>query len=202
MGTPAGYLSIELFSFFLPAILISYAVGRGAASVADEEEAHTLDLLLAQPVGRASVYAQKALAMVVGVTVLSVASWATIWALRAPSDMADLDLVGLTAVIVNQGLLAVTFGLVALAVAVLTGSRSIGMAIAGGYAFLGYLVEGLGKSVDWLGNLRPISPWNWFGADDPLLTGFTAGALVVFAAVCLAVAALGLVAFQRRDLHA
>jgi ABC-2 type transport system permease protein len=202
MGTPQGYLSIELYSFFLPAILIAYAVGRGAASVAGEEEAHTLDLLLAQPVSRLSVYAQKALAMVVGVTVLSVVSWGTTWALKGVSDMPNLDMAALASVTLNQGLLAITFGVVALAVAVTFGSRTAGMAVAGGYAFLGYLIEGLGKSVEWLGNLRPLSPWNWYGSEDPLLTGFTPGFVAVFLAVSLAVAALGLLAFERRDLHA
>lgn len=201
-GTPEGYLSIELYSIFLPAIFIAYAVGRGASCIAGEEEAHTFDLLLAQPVSRLSVYAQKALALVVGVTVMSLASWLTTWALLAPAEMTGLDLAALAAVTLNQGLLAVTFGLVALAVAVVSGSRAVGMAVAGGYAFLGYLIEGLGASVEWLGNLRPLSPWNWYGSDEPLLTGFTAVDVGVFVAVCAVVAVLGLVAFQRRDLHA
>lgn len=202
MGTPAGYLSVELYSVFLPAILIAYAVARGAGCVAGEEEGHTLDLLLAQPVSRMSVYAQKALAMLLGVVVLSLASWGTTALLRGPSDMADLSLSGLAAVTVQQALLAVTFGVVALAVAVATGSRSLGVAVAGAYAFLGYLVEGLGKSVDWLGQLRPLSPWHWYSASDPLQSGLAAGDVGVALVAAVAVAALGALLFQRRDLHA
>jgi ABC-2 type transport system permease protein len=202
MGTPEGFLSIELYSVFLPAILIAYAIGRGASSVAGEEEAHTLDLLLSQPVSRASVYLQKALAMVLGVTVLSFASWATTAALAGPSQLAGLDLAHLAAVTVNQGLLAVVTGLLALAVAVAAGSRTLGIALAGGYAFLAYLVEGLGSSVDWLDRLRPLSAWNWYGVDDPLINGFTATYPIVFVVVGALAAAAGLLAFQRRDLRA
>lgn len=202
MGTPMGYLSVELYSFFLPAILIAYAVGRGAACVAGEEEGHTLDLLLAQPVSRASAYGQKAVAVVLGVVLLSAASWLTTAALRGPSDMADLSLAGVAAVTVQQGLLALTFGAVALAVAVAAGSRSLGLAVAGAYAFLGYLVEGLGKSVDWLGQLRPLSPWHWYSASEPLQTGLSGLDVGVALGLTLVVAAVGMVLFQRRDLRA
>jgi ABC-2 type transport system permease protein len=202
MSTPSGYLSVELFSFFLPAILIAYAVGRGAATVAGEEEGHTLDLLLAQPVARISVYLQKALAMAIGVAVLTAASWLSLVLLRGPADMAELELGPLTAVCLQMGLLALTFGVVALAVAVATGSRAVGMAVSGGYAFLSFLLEGLGPSVSWLDPWRPLSPWNWFGADKPLLNGFDVSGIAVSVGVAAAVAVLGLWAFERRDLHA
>ncbi|MEZ5115118.1 MAG: ABC transporter permease subunit [Candidatus Nanopelagicales bacterium] len=202
MSTPMGYLSIELYSFFLPAILIAYAVGRGAACVAGEEEGHTLDLLLAQPVSRTSVYLQKALAMVVGVVILSAASMLTTVVLAGPSDMTSIPLDQLFAVTLHQALLALTFGVIALAVAVATGRRGPGIAVAAGYAFLSYLVEGLGKTIDWLGNLRPLSPWNWYSSEEPLLQGISPVDVGVFAAVVLVVAAVGLVVFDRRDLHA
>ena len=202
MSTPSGYLSIELFSFFLPAILIAFAVGRGAATVAGEEEGHTLDLLLAQPVARASVYLQKATAMAVGVAVLTFASWASLVLLRGPAEMSELSVTYLSAACLSMGLLALAFGVLALAVAVVTGSRSVGMGVAGGFAFLSFLIEGLGPSVAWLDRWRPLSPWNWFGADKPLLNGYDVSGMTVSFTVALAVVLLGMWAFQRRDLHA
>ena len=53
MSTPVGYIQIELMSFMGPLLVILYAVLAGSAAVAGEEDRHTLDLLLANPVSRA-----------------------------------------------------------------------------------------------------------------------------------------------------
>jgi len=55
MSTPVGYVQIELLSFMGPILVIMYAVGQGSGAVAGEEERHTLDLLLANPVGRGRI---------------------------------------------------------------------------------------------------------------------------------------------------
>jgi ABC-2 type transport system permease protein len=51
-GTPAGYVRTELFSLLGPIPLLVYAIDAGARSIAGEEEARTLDLLLSTPVSR------------------------------------------------------------------------------------------------------------------------------------------------------
>lgn len=201
LGSATGYLSTELYGFFLPAILIAYAIGRGAACVAGEEEGHTLDLLLAQPVSRVSAYLQKAAAMVIGVVILSIVSLVPILLLREPADI-DIPVGNLVAITVQQGLLAITFGTIALLVSVVVGRRAPGMAVAGGLAFLTYLIEGLGRSIDWLGDWRWLSPWNWYSAEQPIANGLAATYALVFVLVGLVVAAAGLVVFQRRNLHA
>ena len=52
LGSGAGFLHMELYSFVLPLLLIIFAVGFGARAVAGEEEEGTLDLLLSGPVSR------------------------------------------------------------------------------------------------------------------------------------------------------
>ena len=70
MSTPVGYIQVELMSFLGPLIVILYAVVAGSAAVAGEEDRHTLDLLLANPVSRARIVLEKAAAMVAGTFVL------------------------------------------------------------------------------------------------------------------------------------
>src|SRR3989304_5752380 len=64
--SPAGYLNSQLFGAIVPLLFIFYGVGAGAGAIAGEEENRTLDLLLANPVGRTRVVVEKALAMVIG----------------------------------------------------------------------------------------------------------------------------------------
>ena len=37
MSTPVGYVKIELLSFMVPLLLLTYAIGAGAAAIAGEE---------------------------------------------------------------------------------------------------------------------------------------------------------------------
>ncbi len=66
MSTPIGYVKIEMLSLMAPLLVLLYAVTTGAAAVAGEEDRHTLDMLLANPVGRGRVLLEKLAAMTAG----------------------------------------------------------------------------------------------------------------------------------------
>lgn len=200
-GTATGYLSNELFGFFLPAIVIAYAIGRGAGAIAGEEEGHTLDLLMAQPVSRGTAYTQKAIAVVIGVLLLSMAALVPLLLLRGPADL-DIEVSRLAAVTAQEGLLALVFGAIALSVSVAIGRKGPGIAVAGGLAFLTYLLEGLGRTIDWLDPWRVISPWHWYSADEPLSNGMSWTGAGVLVGMVLVIGAAGLIVFERRNLHA
>ena len=53
------YLNGELFSFMTPLFVMIFAIGLAAAQIAGEEENGTLSLLLAYPVSRDRLLAQK-----------------------------------------------------------------------------------------------------------------------------------------------
>ncbi len=201
LTSATGYLSTQLFGFFLPALLLVFAVGRGAGAVAGEEEQHTLDLLLAQPVPRRSVYLQKAAEVVTGVTLLTVAIWVPVAALDSAVRF-NLPVAYLTAVCVQMGLFCAALGLAAQAVAAAVGHRAAGIALAVGYAVLSYVVYGVSASVHWLIYLRPLTLWRWYLSNDPLASGFGAAETGVLAGVCAVALAAGVAGFERRDLHA
>ena len=90
LTSPVGYLNTQMFAFFLPAVLIVFGVLRGTAALAGEEQDRTLDLLLAQPVHRGSAYVQKAIAVLLGLALLSLATFVPLVVLNGP---VGLDLV-------------------------------------------------------------------------------------------------------------
>ena len=201
LTSPTGYLSTQLFAFFLPAVLLVFAVGRGAGAVAGEEEGHTLDLLLAQPVTRRSLYCQKAAAVTAGIVLLAAASWLPLAALDSATRL-DVPFDRLAAVCLQMGLFCVALALAALAVSATVGRRGVGIAASVGYAVVSYIVYGLSASVRWLTYLRPLTLWRWYLANDPLTTGVGGKEIGVLLAVCVAAAAAGAAGFARRDLRA
>ena len=60
MSTPIGYVKIELLSFMVPLLLLTYAIGAGATAIAGEEDRRTLDLLLSAPISRRRIVLEKA----------------------------------------------------------------------------------------------------------------------------------------------
>jgi ABC-2 type transport system permease protein len=201
LTSATGYLSTQLFAFFLPAVLLVFAIGRGAGALAGEEEHHTLDLILAQPMRRRSLYLQKAASVVIGVGLLTVATWAPLVALDGAVGF-NLPLMHLTATCLQMGLFCAALALCAQAVAATAGRRTIGVAIAVAYAAASYVIYGVSASVHWLVKVRPLTLWRWYLSNDPLSTGAGVAEIAVLGGVCIVAVALGVRGFERRDLRA
>jgi ABC-2 type transport system permease protein len=201
LSSPSGYLSTQLFAFFLPAVLLVFAVGRGASAIAGEEEDHTLDLLLAQPISRASAYLQKSAVVVLSTGTLTVASWVPLVALDSAVRF-KLPVAHLSAACAQMGLFCCALACIAQAVATALGRRAPGIAVAAGYAVVSYVLYGLSTTVHALGLLRPLLLWRWYLANDSLTTGLGASEVVVLLAASALSIAVGAFAFTRRDLRA
>lgn len=200
LTSPTGYLNTQVFAFFLPAVLLVFAVSRGTAALAGEEQERTLDLLLAQPLRRWAAYCEKSLAICVGMAVLTVAVLLPLLVMNDPVGL-DLPASHLTAVCVQMGLFALGLGLSAEAISAATGRKGVGTAVVGGYAFVAYFVYGLSASVAWLEHLKPLTLWRWFLGNDPVSNGLAWPEVLVLSAVCVIALLAGIVGFRRRDLR-
>ena len=201
MSSPAGYVQIELLSFLGPMILLSYAIAAGSSAVAGEEERHTLDMLLANPVSRARVVLEKGAAMVVGVLLLAAVTAA---ALLFEGPLGDLRLPAgnVVAAMVHLALLALVFGSLALALGASTGRLGLSRAVPAVAAVAAYVVNGLGPLVSWLEPLQKFSPFYQYGGHDPLRTGVSTSGILVAVLTVLAFAGLAVAGFRRRDIAA
>lgn len=201
LGTPAGYLNTELFSFLAPLLLIVYAVAAGANAVAGEEERRTLDLLLANPIGRTRVVLEKAGAMVAGSAVIGVALWAALWAGTAGAGMSlapgKLAAATLAAVVVG-----VTFGSLSLALGAATGRRGAALGSGIAVAVLTYFVNALAPSVAALRPYRWVSPFYHASGNNPLINGLAWGHILILVATAAVLVVAAWAAFRRRDLAA
>jgi len=199
LTTGPGYLEAELFSLLVPLVLLVYAIGAGARAIAGEEEAGTLDLLLANPLPRARVLLEKLGAIVVLLAALAVVLLATL-VLSSTLFGLDVGVSRLAAAVLVAWLLGVLHAALALAVGAARGSRSRALAVAAAVAVASYLLYGLGGLVDALEPVRPLSPWDWYAGGDPLHDGLDLGRAALLAGATVLLAAAAVPAFRRRDL--
>ncbi|MET1010144.1 MAG: ABC transporter permease subunit [Gaiellaceae bacterium] len=200
IASPAGYLNSQVFALMAPLILLIFAVGAGADAVAGEEERGTLDFLLAHPLRRRDYVVQRVLALTALVAGLSAVLLATVWLGSLAVDL-EIGFGRLVAASASVGLLALLFGVLALAAGSVWPGRSRAIAVAAGVAVAAWLLDGLGQAVDVLDAWRPLSPYYQAIGRNPLREGAPWsgwGALAAATALLAAVAAAGL---ERRDLR-
>ena len=199
--SPAGFLNAYLFALVMPVIILVYAVIAGGDAIAGEEERGTLDLLLANPIGRVRVLLEKFAFLAVGVTVLAAATWLSVEVGALPVHL-TLPHLGVAAVCISLILFGMAFGGLALATGAATGSRGTAGAVAAAVAVFSYLMYSFAPSVPPLEPYRVASLMYLYNGADPLNHGLNpvhAAVLVVFTLACLAV---GVLFFRRRDLAA
>lgn len=196
--SPAGYLGSELFSFVLPLLLMIAAIGAGARAVAGDEEAGTLDLVLANPISRSRLVIDRFAALVAEVALIAVVLWAALAVACALASM-DIGVGRLASAAADAALLAILYGAIALLVGAATGRRAVAIAVAAAAGVAAYMVNALAALVDALGPAQKASPFYHYAAGDPLRHGLSLGHTALLLAATVVVAAAAPYAFSRRD---
>lgn len=151
-----GYFGIEcgnslgLGAAFFAAIL-------GASALAKEEKDGTAEFLLAHPISRASVAAQKLIALVVELLMLDIVALAvcvgSAAAIGETNDIAKIALILLSQLLVQLEIAMVTFCISAF---IRRGGLGIGLGVAAVFYFLNILAN-IDESIEFLKYLTPFS---------------------------------------------
>ena len=197
-SSPAGYLRAELFASLGPLVFLLVAIGAGARALGGEEEAGTFEVLLALPVRRRAVVLSKALTSTLVSALLAVLLWVALLLLGRPFDLV-VPAGDLAAACAMLWLLGLAFGAIALLVGAVTGRRGVAVATTGTLAAVAYIVNLFGLTVDALEPFRPVSPFRWALAPDPLTTGLHPMNIAVLLGIAAVATTLAVVAFERRD---
>lgn len=201
IGTPAGYLTSTIFGLLGPVLLLVFAVGLGARTIAGSEQDGQLELAAAAPVSRRALLAARGIALHSQLAVLTLVVLVASWGLSRAVGL-EVELVGTVAASVGLQLLTCAFGTVALAAGALTGRRAIAVALGGGLATGAFVANGLAGFLADGALLRAFSPFSWYLGGDPVATGF-ADSLVGYAglaAITFVAWAIAFLGFERRDL--
>ena len=197
--SPAGFLVSQVFGFVLPLLFVVLAISVGSRAIASEEEQHTLDLLLAQPVSRRQVLLEKLVAMVAVIVAVGVASWVVL-AVSCPIVGLDAGLGDLAVATAADVLFGLQCGTLALAVGAATGRRAPAVAAAAVVALAGVVLESLAEVTDIAARIRWLAPFHFVNGNIPMLHGLRVLDIAVLVGLSIAAVVLASVAFDRRDL--
>jgi ABC-2 type transport system permease protein len=203
VDTLGGYIQYK-YGGFLPLITGLWSILALSATLAGEQRRGSLDLVAAAPIGRRSIALQKVLGhvlmltlamMLIGVaTAIAGGAFATL-----PGDAISVG--AAFAYAAWLGLMALVAGSVAFALAPFVG-RGSAAGLAGAVMLGGFLLNGYQVAIP---ELAPFANLTWFGWTNehiPLAGRFNWPALGLVALVSVALLAVGVEAFARRDLGA
>ena len=198
LSTPAGFYQIETFGMVAPIALMVVTITIAAKALAGEEENRTMGLLLANPVSRRTVVAQKAITMVVFGAIVGLATFAGT-ALGVVIAGVDLNLMNLAATCVLATLIGLLFGSLSLVIGAATGRVALAIFIPVGAALLFHTMNALASLSDaWWGTL---SPFHYYLGNDPLNNGMDWGGAAVLTLLTVVLIALAFPAFDRAELR-
>jgi ABC-2 type transport system permease protein len=197
--SPSGWLNANIYANFLPLVILLLTIGYGAACVAGQDEDGTLSLVVTLPRSRWAILGQKVGTLVLQALPVALATLLLVLIGRN-FDLA-LGIGALVGTTLGVLLLAVDFGLLALLVGALTGSRGAALGVASAVAAASYLVSSLAPVTHWLRPFRVASLFYWSVGNDQLVRGLSAGSIAVLCCVGVALTVASALAFDRLDVH-
>jgi ABC-2 type transport system permease protein len=188
LTSPAGFLSLAFFSY-LPLVLGVFAVLAGSGLLAADEEAGTLDLVLAHPVSRTALFLGRLLAFGTATAAILSLSWLGLVVAKAWSS---LDVGGWALARPHLSLLALLFffgGLALLLSLVLPARRTAAMA-AGLVLLASYFLTTLARLDKDLEPVARLAPTSYYQSGDAIegLNGQWFAGLLAAAALFVALA--------------
>ncbi|GGU50360.1 ABC transporter permease subunit [Lentzea flava] len=201
LASGVGYLQGEVFGFLAPLVLLGIAIGQASRATAGEEKAHTLDLLLANPVSRTRVLLDKALAVLASVAVVTVV-FALVLLVGNGVVGLGVPWPDMVMAVVASAVVALPFGALALLTGALTGRPGLAVAVPVGLGLLTYLLDALSSLSDGLRPWRVLSPFHHAAVNDALTGSPNWLGLVGLVVLTAAGVAGAAVAFERREVRA
>ena len=200
MGTPEGFFQVEVFGLMAPIAVMIVTVAIGARSVAGEEAHRTMGLLLANPVRRSTVLLEKTVTMILYGLAVGFAIFAGVAAGSLLGGL-GMDMGNIAATCLLVTLLGLAFGSLALLLGAAVGRVPIAIYGTVGVALVAFLLNAFLPLSDNLAGYARWSPFYYYLTSDPLMNGMHWGHGAFLAGLTLALIALSVVFFKRRDLR-
>lgn len=197
-GTPMGYIDVYYFSY-MHFILAIFAISSGAGMLARDEETGILDLVMAYPISRTSLFFGRLLAWLTANTIILTVGWLC-WAL--PADAVGLRLTALQLLrpFLSLSALLLVFFALSLLLSTITPSARIASMISGMLLVGNFLIRALSNIIENLDAVLRLTPLGYYQAGRAIeglnLTWF-AGLMIAF----VLIAFMSWMSFIRRDIR-
>lgn len=196
----AGSLAIGvLYGLYGAFTLAGLAISMGSASIAGEEKAGTMGLLLGNPKSRTHVLFSKTANLVGLIAIGTLILWVAAYLVSGFLDV-DLGNMRVGAYAFHLFANALLYGMLAVALGAWTGSRGLAAGVPAALMLVGFIAVGVFPLIDGWENLAKVFPWYYFDGAEPMRNGLSAGHLSVLLGSSVALGAAAYVGVNRRDL--
>jgi len=200
LTTPAGYLGGSVYGLLVPLLVAVFMIAAGARSIAGDEDAGTIDLVLAHPVSRPRLALQRLGGALTAMAVVTAVLSGALVPLRGAFELGDVPVSGFLAMNLQLALFGAVFGTLAFAIGAATGSRGVALGASAAVAVLGYLANSVFPQLTALEWTRSVSVFHWYLGGEPLTNGVQWGGVTAMLATTAVLAVAGTALFARRDL--
>lgn len=197
-GSPEGFLTAEVFSW-LPIVVAVFAVVWGTGTLAGDEAAGQLDVLLSEPITRAALLVGKALGLAVGLTIVMLSIFPGVWIGALVADM-EIGAGRLLAACVSQVPLVLLYLSVGLVAAAALPTRRAAAVVTTAALVAAYTLQIIAGAVPDLADLGKLTPLYWADASRELVRGPQPLRWIAMLAVAIAVTAVAVALFRRREI--
>jgi ABC-2 type transport system permease protein len=201
--TLSGWVALGLVHPISIALFAVFAIGFPLAAVAGERQRGTLEVVLARPLSRRTLYVTLLLAATLFVALIAAAALVgTVLSAGLMEVLDELPVANLPALWLNTVALYWVIAAISLAASVSYDRSAPAAAVALGIVLTSYSLQFIGSiwpDADWL---QAYSIFHYLRAEEVLSAGLRLGDLLVLAAVGAIAVAYALIVFPRRDLAA
>lgn len=202
MATFEGYLGSTVIGF-VPILLGVYAVMAGTATLAGEEEAGTLEMLLTTRLSRWQIVVAKGLGLLfVTALIVTITGFGNILGLNLIIAQVDTAVTGgdVFAVVLSSLPLVWAIMMISLFFGAFFPSRRIAMMAGFLVLIVSYFGENIGSMVESMEVLKPYSLFTYFDSSSAVFRdGVAASNVTILLSISLIGFVLALLSFQRRD---
>jgi ABC-2 type transport system permease protein len=196
--SPLGYLQGRLFQLMAPLLFMVFAIGRGADAIAGEEQRHTMELLLSNPITRSRVVLEKFAAIAIEMLVLGAVLAGSLIILAPPFGL-DLSFEHYLSATLCVILLAMAFGGSALLIGSATGRKGLAVGLASAIAASTYVFESIATVATDVDRYAWVSPFDHYFDADALASVFPVSFITGYTVAVALLVSASVWAFGRRD---
>jgi ABC-2 type transport system permease protein len=199
-GADAAGLAIGvLYGLYGAFTLAGLAISMGSASIAGEERAGTIGLLLGNPKSRTHVLVSKAATMLALTALGTLVLWTMAYLVAGVLGvgLGDMHIAGYSLHLFAN---SIFYGSLAMAIGAWTGSRGLASGISAGVMIIGFIAVGVVPLIEGWEGIAKAFPWYYFDGAQPLLNGASLGHLGFLLGGSAALGGVAVVGVNRRDL--
>jgi ABC-2 type transport system permease protein len=201
-ATATGYFSSTVFGLVVPILMAVFGISAGTQAIAGDEQAGTLDLVLAHPVGRIRLALARFGAVVAAIVAAGALLLVVILVIRVPAKFTELGVANLAAICLQLTLFGICFAAIAFGIGAYTGRRVVTLGAAAYLAVASYLADSFLPQISILKWTQNVTPFGWYLNGEPLRNGIQWGNCALLVGLAAIFVAVGIWQFNRRDLTA